>query len=608
MPELPEPTLDYLPELPTVPEPTLGFGTEVADLGYAPPMYDEIRKLPRNRRLKTLLAVARAKSEFEKDEEDAETEGITLRWMSQELNKTQEGRQALMARMQAMRQPQMEAPTPSIGQGVSALLGGLRGEKAGAESALAGMRQDSALKYQNAMQEFKRDLQMAGLEYESLTDREKSLLDMLDRAMRRRFEAEQGAIEREFKAGESAKDRDLRRELDEEATDRLLKGIEMRLPSYEERLAKIENLRADTRSKLASAAFTDVKGEWYPFVVKGQLDRLRSDADYKKAMVEIAKGNLDLALDRMTAEDRRFWAKFEADEAADLANRALKEREMELKESEGSSASKTIYETEAKELARLRTEYDDLAEKRQSAVIAKTSESVKAIDALIKNKLAAIERQKQVVENARGALEPSKKKSNGALEPSKKKSNGALTKPVARIRDWASQTGLPFQGYNQRNIAGSTTPSQHSYGNAADVFPKGAWTLEKIAQHWAGKPGVSRVIVKDMVWDKARGWHKGKNIQYHGDHVHIEGETGEGSPKPPKPSPRPTADTPKPPKPSSRPADDTPKPATPKAASKTHPLVLGGIDLMKLLGSKPPAKPKSGTVKSKSGNVRWRFK
>lgn len=52
----------------------------------------------------------------------------------------------------------------------------------------------------------------------------------------------------------------------------------------------------------------------------------------------------------------------------------------------------------------------------------------------------------------------------------------------------------------------------------------------------------------------------------------------------------------------------TVKPETP--ASKTNPMVLGGIDLMKLLGTKPPAKskPKAGTVKSNSGNVRWRFK
>lgn len=100
--------------------------------------------------------------------------------------------------------------------------------------------------------------------------------------------------------------------------------------------------------------------------------------------------------------------------------------------------------------------------------------------------------------------------------------------------------------YNCRNVAGSSTYSQHSWGNAVDLFPK-AWNAkvefmgdvqaelraiaDAVVRHATTrtvanrgrKLAVSQVIDHDngRIWEPGKGWQV-----YHGTigpHVHVSG-------------------------------------------------------------------------------------
>ncbi len=82
--------------------------------------------------------------------------------------------------------------------------------------------------------------------------------------------------------------------------------------------------------------------------------------------------------------------------------------------------------------------------------------------------------------------------------------------------------GLSYQVFNRRRIAGTSTWSQHAYGNAVDIFgPKAK--LDQVARY-------------------ARGWSHTRNVLWqvrnHYDHVHVDFEPpGRGTP--PRSDPRP---------------------------------------------------------------------
>lgn len=80
--------------------------------------------------------------------------------------------------------------------------------------------------------------------------------------------------------------------------------------------------------------------------------------------------------------------------------------------------------------------------------------------------------------------------------------------------------------YNCRRIAGSSSWSQHAWGNAIDVFgPR--FTLGRLAR-WAARRrvarrlGVQTVIWQDRVWSaETRSWSHYSGIP-HVTHVHVD--------------------------------------------------------------------------------------
>ena len=75
-----------------------------------------------------------------------------------------------------------------------------------------------------------------------------------------------------------------------------------------------------------------------------------------------------------------------------------------------------------------------------------------------------------------------------------------------------------------RNIAGTNTPSQHSYGNAIDIGGS-QQELDQIAT-WAARHaqqlGISQVIYQTSIWTPGEGWHPYSGVP-HTNHVHLTG-------------------------------------------------------------------------------------
>ena len=88
--------------------------------------------------------------------------------------------------------------------------------------------------------------------------------------------------------------------------------------------------------------------------------------------------------------------------------------------------------------------------------------------------------------------------------------------------------------YNCRTVAGSSTYSQHAWGNAIDLFAKQSKDLLAIADNAVlqatkrtkanrgRKLPVHRIIVQDKTWVKGAGWF-GYGGVYH-THVHVDFE------------------------------------------------------------------------------------
>ncbi len=105
--------------------------------------------------------------------------------------------------------------------------------------------------------------------------------------------------------------------------------------------------------------------------------------------------------------------------------------------------------------------------------------------------------------------------------------------PIARL---IGSAGV----FNCRRIAGSSTWSQHAWGNAVDLFPRPPSSDDDLQRreiaHWivwqaTHKTRVNRwhplpvaeVIDHDarVIWTPSRGWHAYSGTT--GDHVHVSG-------------------------------------------------------------------------------------
>lgn len=75
-------------------------------------------------------------------------------------------------------------------------------------------------------------------------------------------------------------------------------------------------------------------------------------------------------------------------------------------------------------------------------------------------------------------------------------------------------------GFANRNIAGTSTKSDHAFGLAAD-FMGAHQNLADYAVHHAGALHVKYVIFNHRIWSPARGWHAYTGVNPHTDHVHV---------------------------------------------------------------------------------------
>lgn len=109
------------------------------------------------------------------------------------------------------------------------------------------------------------------------------------------------------------------------------------------------------------------------------------------------------------------------------------------------------------------------------------------------------------------------------------------------VRDAANDIGPRFgirtvYGYSHRNIAGTTTLSDHAVGLALDFMcdiPTGD-KLAAYVQANAAHYGVTYIIHNRRIWSVARkseGWRKYTGVNPHTDHVHVSFANHAGSGK-----------------------------------------------------------------------------
>lgn len=85
--------------------------------------------------------------------------------------------------------------------------------------------------------------------------------------------------------------------------------------------------------------------------------------------------------------------------------------------------------------------------------------------------------------------------------------------------------------WSKRNIAGTNTPSQHSYGNAIDWHGAkgiGDPIMQELANYLvdnASKYNIANVIYNRKIWNQTRGWYSYSGQNPHIDHVHVDFKT-----------------------------------------------------------------------------------
>lgn len=105
---------------------------------------------------------------------------------------------------------------------------------------------------------------------------------------------------------------------------------------------------------------------------------------------------------------------------------------------------------------------------------------------------------------------------------------------VVEQRSWPSRRRLIAAGgvFNCRHIVGSTSWSQHAWGNAIDLFAafnKLDLIAENVVRQATRKTFANRgrlvpvhyIIVHHRVWTKERGWHPFTGTP-HDTHVHVD--------------------------------------------------------------------------------------
>jgi len=96
---------------------------------------------------------------------------------------------------------------------------------------------------------------------------------------------------------------------------------------------------------------------------------------------------------------------------------------------------------------------------------------------------------------------------------------------LAEMHYIANTWGIETQGFSFRNIAGTTTLSDHATGLAIDAMSRDKKEIgQAVADYYvanATEKRVKYVIFDGQIWTPGQGWHPYRGVNRHEDHAHI---------------------------------------------------------------------------------------
>lgn len=93
--------------------------------------------------------------------------------------------------------------------------------------------------------------------------------------------------------------------------------------------------------------------------------------------------------------------------------------------------------------------------------------------------------------------------------------------------EWKRKNVVSWGIVNCRNIAGSSTWSQHAWGNGLDIHA--SFEVMDDLSKWlateakAGKLDIAQILFNQRAWTPSQGWHAVNLSTPHTDHVHVSG-------------------------------------------------------------------------------------
>jgi len=85
----------------------------------------------------------------------------------------------------------------------------------------------------------------------------------------------------------------------------------------------------------------------------------------------------------------------------------------------------------------------------------------------------------------------------------------------------ANKYGIEVQGFAARNIAGTTTLSDHALGLALDAMTSSLTTGNAIVAEYQSHPQIKYIIWQRRIWSPGRGWRGYTGANPHTNHAHL---------------------------------------------------------------------------------------
>lgn len=111
----------------------------------------------------------------------------------------------------------------------------------------------------------------------------------------------------------------------------------------------------------------------------------------------------------------------------------------------------------------------------------------------------------------------------------------AVWTAVFKNQMWTRKNVVSWGIVNCRKIAGSTSWSQHAWGNGLDIHA--SFEVMRDLSEWladeakAGKLDIAQILFNSRVWTPSEGWRTANLSTPHTDHIHVSGSPmKEGTP------------------------------------------------------------------------------